>query len=175
MYFCSWNDVGKYYRNTTSSARTVRKRALIIIYHRKQNKTAYLITAPASPRDGSPLQRASNKCKLLQSEQTPTTLSLHRFLGTQLNTIFHSDSSNYYRSPLSFSWHFPPDIPSIINCHIMKLQQRMVFIPPLSSFLLSQHYSHFNLSSNGPNYLLCVVARRQQACLIREIVCSLLW
>lgn len=66
-----------------------------------------------------------------------TTLSLHSFLGTQLTTIFHSDSSNDYRSPLSFSWHFFPDIPSIINCHIMKFQQRMGFYSP-SFFLPSQ-------------------------------------
>lgn len=66
-----------------------------------------------------------------------TALSLHSFLGTQLNTIFHSDSSNYYRSPLSFSWHFSPDVPSIINCHIMKFQQRMGFYSP-SFFLPSQ-------------------------------------
>lgn len=72
---------------------------------------------------------------------------LQKFWETHLTSIFHPDSGNYYHSPLSFLWRFfPPDIPSIINCHIMKLQQRSVFFSPLTD----KHYRNSKFSSKLP-------------------------
>lgn len=67
---------------------------------------------------------------LSQSRHQTTSLhtvnpQIQRFLEIRsLTVIFHNDSSNYYHPPLSFSCPFYPDIPSIINCHIMKFQQK---------------------------------------------------
>lgn len=98
-----------------------------------------------------------------------TTLSLHSFLRTHRTTIFHSDSSNYYRSPLSFSWHFFPDMPSIINCHITKFQQRMyIYLYIYIFFFLSCFLVNITVISAQIN--CCVVTTWWwQACLIREL------
>lgn len=83
-----------------------------------------------------------------------TTFSLHivnpqtqRFLEIRsLTVIFHNDSSNYYQPPLSFSCRFCPDIPSIINCHVMKFQQKKrVFFCPAHPSTLHNFQVHLKL------------------------------